>query len=156
MENLFDTISHIARTEDRNKIYLEPNFKSVPQVSKEWVQEVSTGKYTGQNPTNKTYNGPNFRLQTNSSFSNRQYNYNRQYNSQPHRDKGSYQPNCGQRKLTCYYCEGELCIRDCKKVIKDKTKHTEDWISPKSTRTSSGRPPEKGISQSVRYPVFQN
>ena len=55
MENVFDTISHIARTDKRNKIYVEPNFES---VSKEWVQEVSTGKYTGQNPTSKTYNGP--------------------------------------------------------------------------------------------------
>ena len=66
MEDVFDTISCIARTEDRDKIYSEPNFKSVPQVSKEWVQEIGTGKYKGQNPTNKTYNGPSHRLQTNS------------------------------------------------------------------------------------------
>ena len=122
MEDVFNTISHIARTEDRNKIYSEPNLKSVPQVSKGWVQEVRMGKYTGQNPTNKTYNSSNCWSQTNSSFSNRQYDNNRQYNRQPFRDQVRYQPNCGQRKVTCYYCEGEHYIRDCEKFIKDKTK----------------------------------
>ena len=77
MEDVFDTISHIARMEDRKKVYSEPNFKLVPKISKEWVQEVSTGMYTGQNSTNKTYNGPNHRPQNNSSSSNRQYD-NRQ------------------------------------------------------------------------------
>ena len=64
-EDVFDTMSCIATTEERNKIYFEQNFKS---VSKELVQEVSAGKYTGQNPTSKTYNGPQHRQQTNSSF----------------------------------------------------------------------------------------
>ena len=45
MEDVFDNISCIARTEERNKIYSEPNFEA---VSEEWVQEVSKGKYTGK------------------------------------------------------------------------------------------------------------
>ena len=153
MEDVFDTISYIGRTEDRNKIYSDSNFESVPQVSTEWVQEVSTSKYTRQNPTKKTYNGPNHRSQNDSSISNR----NRQYNSQPCRDKGSFQPNQGQRKLICYYCDGEHCIRDCEKFTKDKTKYklkTMDLTT--HTKTSSGRLPGKGTLQSVRYPVFQN
>ena len=42
MEDVFNTIDHISRTEDRNKIYSEPNFELVLQVAKEWVQDVST------------------------------------------------------------------------------------------------------------------
>ena len=63
MEDVSNTINCNAKMEDRNKIYLEPNFKLVPQVAKEWVQEVSTGMYPGQNPTHKTYNGLSHRLQ---------------------------------------------------------------------------------------------
>ena len=123
MEDVFNTISHIAKMEARNRIYLEPNLKSVPQVPKEWVQEENTGNYTEQNPTNKFYNGPNCRSQTNSSFSNRQCNSLRQYSSHPYRYQGTYQPNYGQRKLMCYYCKGEHHIRDCKKFTKDKAKY---------------------------------
>ena len=47
MVDIFNTIDCISKMEDRNKIYSEPNFKLVPQMSKEWVQEVSTGKYPG-------------------------------------------------------------------------------------------------------------
>ena len=65
MEDIFDIISHIARMEDRNKVCSEPNFKPLLKMSKEWVQEVSTCKYTGKNPTNKTYNGSNHRSQNN-------------------------------------------------------------------------------------------
>ena len=64
MEDVFNTIDHISRTEDRNKIYSEPNFESVPQMTEERVQEVSLGKYPGQNPTNKTYSGPSHRHNT--------------------------------------------------------------------------------------------
>ena len=56
-------------------------------------------------------------------LSNRQYNGNRPHNSQSHWDQGSYQPNHGQRKLMCYYCEGEHCMRDCKIFTKDKAKY---------------------------------
>ena len=42
MEGVFNTIDCISRTEDRNKIYSESNFETVPQVAKEWVHEVST------------------------------------------------------------------------------------------------------------------
>ena len=76
-----DTIDCIAMTEDRNKIYSEPSFESVPQVAKEWVQEVSTHKYPGQNPINKTYNDTIHRSQYSSSFRDR--NSSKQYNSQP-------------------------------------------------------------------------
>ena len=86
MEDVFDTISQITRTEERKKIYSEPNFKP---VSNEWVQEISTGKSTGQIPSSKTYDGPQHRLQTNFNFR----SSSRQYNNQHHRDKGSYQPN---------------------------------------------------------------
>ena len=75
--------------------------------------------YTGQNPSNKTYNGPQHRLQADSSFR----SSNRKHNSQPCRDQGSYQPNPGQRKLMCYYCEGKHHIRDCEKFTKDKAKY---------------------------------
>ena len=86
MEDVFDTISHLARAEERNKIYSEPNFKP---VSKEWVQEVSTGQYMGLNPSNETYNGPQHRPETNSNFR----SSSRQYNNLPHRNKFSYQHN---------------------------------------------------------------
>ena len=38
MEDVFDTIHCLARTEERNRIYVEPNFEP---GSKEWVQEVN-------------------------------------------------------------------------------------------------------------------
>ena len=57
MEDVFNTIDHIAKTEDKKKIYSEPNFDLVPQVAKEWVQGISTGNYPGQSPAHKTYNG---------------------------------------------------------------------------------------------------
>ena len=50
MEDVFNNIDLIAKTEDRNKIYLEPNLKSVPQVAREWVQKVSTVKYPRAKP----------------------------------------------------------------------------------------------------------
>ena len=34
-----------------------------------------------------------------------------------------YQPNQGQRKLKCYFCEGEHSVRDCKKITKDRAKY---------------------------------
>ena len=89
MQDVFDTANCITRMEEKTKIYSEPNFELVPQVSKEWVQELGTGKYTGTNPPHKTYSGPQHRLPTNSNFRSR----SRQYNSQPHRDHSSYQPN---------------------------------------------------------------
>ena len=49
MEDVFNTTDHISRTEDRNKIYSESNFESVPQVTKKYVQEVNMDKYPGQN-----------------------------------------------------------------------------------------------------------
>ena len=49
MEDVFNTINHIAKMEDRSKLYFEPNFELLSQVAKEWVQEVSKGKYLGQN-----------------------------------------------------------------------------------------------------------
>ena len=58
MEDVFNTIDHISRTEDRNKIYSEPNIKLVPQVTKKWVLEVSMGKYPGQNPAHKSTMAP--------------------------------------------------------------------------------------------------
>ena len=45
MEDVFNTMDHIAKTKDRKKIYSEPNFKLVLQVAKEWVQ-VSTWSKT--------------------------------------------------------------------------------------------------------------
>ena len=122
MEDVFNTISYKARMEDRNKIYSELNFKSVPQLPKEGVQEVSMGKYPGQNPTTKTYNGPNHRskLTLVSAIGNITTTGNV---SQPHRVQDSYQANHGQRKLMCYYCEGEHHIRDCEKFTKDKAKY---------------------------------
>ena len=121
MEDVFNTIDCKAKTEDRNKIYLEPNFELVPQVAKEWVQEVITGKCPGQNPTHKTYNGPSHRLQYSSRFRNR--SSSKQYNSKHHRDPSSYQHNQGQRKMNCYYCEGDHCIKDCKNFSRDKAKY---------------------------------
>ena len=41
-EDIFNTIDYISKTEDRNKIYLEPNFKSVPWKTMDWVPR---GKY---------------------------------------------------------------------------------------------------------------
>ena len=77
MWDVFNTVNYITRMEERTNIYSEPNFKLGSQVSKEWVHEVSTGKFTEQNPPCKTYSGPQHRLPTNSNFrSNR-----RQYNS---------------------------------------------------------------------------
>ena len=116
MEDVFNIINCISRTEDRSKVYSEPHFKSVPQVTKKWVQEVSMGKNPGQNPTHKTYNGPSHRLQYISSFRGSS-------SSQPHRNHSSYQPNQSLRKMKCYYCEGEHSIKDCKKFMRDKAKY---------------------------------
>ena len=119
MQDVFNSIICITRMEERIKIFLEPNFELVSQVSEEWVHEVSTGKYTGQKPSSKTYNGPQLRLQTNFYFR----SSSRQYNIQLKRDQESYQPNQGQRKLVCYYCKGEHHIRDCEKFTKDRSKY---------------------------------
>ena len=110
MEDVFNTIDHISRTEDRNKIYLKSNFELVPHITKKWVQEVSTGKNPGQNPTHKTYDGPSHRSQYSYSFRDRGSS-----SSQPHRSHSSYQPNKSQRKMKCYYCEGEHHVKDCNK-----------------------------------------
>ena len=96
MQEVFNTINHITRMEERTKIYLEPNFESVLQVSKD-----TRGKYRWKKPSRKTYNGPQC---TNSNFR----SSSRQYNSQLHRDQGSYQPNSGERKLACYYHKGNI------------------------------------------------
>ena len=37
MEDFFNNINDIARTDDRNRIYLKPNFKLVPQAATRWV-----------------------------------------------------------------------------------------------------------------------
>ena len=70
VEDVFNTINHIVKTEERNKIYSEPNFELVPQVSNEWVQEVSTQA--------KTH--PIKPIMASSI----------DHNSQPHRDQSSY------------------------------------------------------------------
>ena len=90
-------------------------------MAREWVQEVGTGKYPEQKPTHKTYNNPSHRPQDSSGFRDR--GSGKQYNSQPHRDQSSYQPNRGQSKMKCYYCEEEHPIRDCEKFTKDKAKY---------------------------------
>ena len=58
MQDVLDTVNCITRMEEKTKIYSKPNFELVSQMSKELVQEVSTGKYTGQNPPSKIYSGP--------------------------------------------------------------------------------------------------
>ena len=56
MEDVFQTIHHITKTEEKTKVYSEPNFEPVTQVSKERVHEVSFSKYAKVNPSVKTYN----------------------------------------------------------------------------------------------------
>ena len=89
MEDVFNTINHITMTEERNKVYSEHNFESVSQMSREWVHEVSVGKYTRQNSLNTTYNGPQYRTQTSSNIR----SGDKQYSKQPCKEKGSYQLN---------------------------------------------------------------
>ena len=93
--------------------------ESVSQMSRQWVHEVRVCKYTRQNSPSADYNGPQHRTQTSSNFR----RGDKQYNKQPCTDQGSYQPNWGPRKLVCYYCEGENCVRHCKKFSKDKAKY---------------------------------
>ena len=38
-------------------------------------------------------------------------------------DQNSHQPNQGQRKMKCYYFEGEHHIKDCEKFTRDKAKY---------------------------------
>ena len=90
-------------------------------MTKEWVEEVNTGKYPGQNPTHKTYNDPSHRSQYSSSFRDR--SSSSQYNSQTDRDQSSLQPNQGQRKVRFYYCEGEHPVKDWEKFTRDKAKY---------------------------------
>ena len=44
MEDVFQTINCITQTEEKTKAYHEPNFESMPQVSKERVHKVSFSK----------------------------------------------------------------------------------------------------------------
>ena len=98
---------------------LSQTFKSVSQTSREWVHKVSVCKYTRQNSSSTAYNGPKCRIPLALIFR----SGDKQYSKQPCRDWGSYQCNWGPRKLVCYYCKGEHCIRDCKKFLKDKAKY---------------------------------
>ena len=86
----------------------------MPQVAKECVQELSIVKYPGQNSTHRTYNGPSCTSQYSSSFRDR--SSSKQYNSQPHRDENSHEPNQGQRKMKCYYCEEEHHVKGHKNL----------------------------------------
>ena len=105
--------------------------------------EVSVGKYTRQNSPSAAYNEPQHRTQTSSNFR----GGNKQYSNQPHRDQGRYQPNRGLRKLVCYYHEGEHCVRDCKKMSKDKAKYKLKAVDLASKfKISSDKQPEKGMS----------
>ena len=107
------------RMRTRKRSTQSPTFEWVPQVAKEWVQAICTGKYPGQNTTNKTYNDPNMGHSivlvpgTGAVVGNTIANPN----------QSSYHPKQGQRKMKCYYCEGEHHIRDCKKFTKDKAKY---------------------------------
>ena len=76
------------------------------------------GKYPGQNPTHKSYNGPSHKSQYISGFRDKGSS-----SSQPLRNHSSIQPNGGLRKMKCYYCEGEHWIKDCEKFTRDKAKY---------------------------------
>ena len=119
MEYVFQTINHITQTEGKTKVYHEPNFESVPHVSKERVHKVSFSKYTKPNSPVKAYNNSLHNTQYSSNFR----NGNEQHSSQFHRGQGKQQYNCRQGKLECYYCKGDHIIRDYEKFSKDRTKN---------------------------------
>ena len=121
MEDFFQTINHITRTEEKIKVYCEPNFEPMPQVSKERVHEVSFGKYTKANLLVKTYNSNS---QCNMQYSSNFRDGGKHHSSQFHKDQ-SKQPYsiCGSRKLECYYCQGEHLVRDCERFSKDNVKY---------------------------------
>ena len=49
MEDVFQTIHYITKTEEKTKAYSEPNFEPIPQMSTVSMHEVSFGRYAKPN-----------------------------------------------------------------------------------------------------------
>ena len=119
MEDVFQTINHITRTEEKTKAYYEPNFEPMPQVSKERVHEVCFSKYTKPNSPVKAYNNS----QHNNQYSSNSRNGSKQHSGHFHVDQCRHQYKHRPGKLECYYCEGEHLFRGCEKFSKDNAKY---------------------------------
>ena len=119
IEDVFQTINCITQTEEKTKVYHEPNFKTVPQVSKERAHEVSFSKYNKPNSPVKVYSNSLWNTHYNSNFR----SGNKQHSSQLCKEQGKQQYNHRQSKLECYFCKGDHLDSNCKKFSKDKTKY---------------------------------
>ena len=102
MEDVFQTINHITKTGEMTKVYSEPNFEPVPQMSKERIHEVSFGRYTKPNSPIKTFS---INSQCNTRYS---YNFtdgSKHHSGQLHKDQSKQHYNTHwPRKVECYYC----------------------------------------------------
>ena len=122
MEDVFKSISCVAMMEERSKTYHQPECDCLSQVSIERVHKISIpNRYVKPRSSlpNKTHSNPHYNPQTRSTFRNTHKTHNNQHN----RDQGRLQYHCSPANLKCYYCQGDLLLKECNKLTKDKTKY---------------------------------
>ena len=121
IEDVFQTIHHMIKTEEKTKAYSEPNSDLVPLMPTVSMHEVSLGKCAKPKPIVKTYHS---NLNSNMQYSSNYRDDGIYHNSQYCKDQGKPKYGThGPRKLECYYCQGEHLVRDCEKFNKDKVKY---------------------------------
>ena len=81
MEDVFQTIHCIPKTEEKIKAYSEPNFEPMPWMSTVTMHEVCFGKYAKPNSPVKNYNSkPQGNMQYSSNFRDGCKYHNNQFN----------------------------------------------------------------------------
>ena len=122
MEDVFQIIEHVTRSEEQNRAFFNPNLKASKPVIQ--VNEVSYGKAMQQYKPDFSGNGQPHPAQFHNTF--------RENNKHP---RGPFQKSPGwqaykhgPKKIVCYYCEEEHLIKDCVKLTKEKSQEQQKDI----------------------------
>ena len=112
MEDVFQTINQVTRSEEQNRAFLKPNFETVQPVIQ--VNKVNYGKATRYSMFNQSNNVQPCPVWVSNNF--------RDTNKNP---RGSFKKGPGQpynkhspKKLTCYYCEGSTWSRTVSSLLR--------------------------------------
>ena len=125
MEDVFQTIDCVTRSEEQYRAFFNHNLETLMPVIQ--VNEVSIGKATWQYKSDHPNNGQPHPAQFNNTFREN----NRQSRGLFRKSPGQQAYKHGPRKIVCYYCEGKHLIKDCVKVAKERS-----WDKQKDTEVA--------------------
>ena len=122
MEDVFQTIEHITRSEQWNRSFFNPDLEASKPVMQ--VKEMRYGKVLQQYKCDCPHNGQPCPAQFNNTFRGN----NKQQRGLFRKSPGQQAYKLGPKKMVYYYCEGQHLIKDCVKLAKEKS-----WDKQKDT-----------------------